>query len=543
MFTELHNQGRHACKRGEYDKALGYFSRALGREKTVQLYDHRAATYEKLKDLKNALQDAKNTIRFGDADPTGYLRAGRVLVKMERSKAALDIYAYGLRHIKHVGQGFEQLKKCHDELLAELAPTNSVDPLTILPRELAASVLEYCTFRERVVICRVSKGWQKFIRSEPNLWTHLDLGIAPRKKVTNKFISVAINTAKSKLTAATLSQLFDFDKALAALLRSCPLEVLTLMQTGMQGPNLVRILQIAKENKKLRLKELKVLIGTQMSQTTLREASIACQSTLEVLSCWHLKAMAFTSTWNTLALPNLRQMNITADQIVGLDPGLNQFLTGSPQLKSLTLVNLDQAHHEAVGRLDLRGTILEQVYLQLCFLDAENLQLPTSVKLLHLVSIGPPLTGSLRLKDLPYLQDVCLDLPALPLQQILAEFENLPALSSPCSQLRSLSVKRASIAEKPAMEILYRLKELRELALLDILDLGDEEIVHMVKALPQLKSLDVSGSNMTGAGIGDMVRMGRLTKIAVKDCHRISHRDAVDFARARGVKVTTHCTQ
>ncbi|USW58024.1 Putative Heat shock protein Sti1 [Septoria linicola] len=551
--TELQNQGRQAYKRGDFVKALEYFNRALGRQQTVALYDNRAATYEKLNDFQKALQDAKGAIRAGDVDPTGYLRAGRILVKMEKSKAALDIYAYGLRHVKHVGQGYEQLEKCHDDLLAKFAPTNSVDPLTVLPRELAISVLEYCTFRQRIAICRVSKGWQKFIRSEPNLWSHLDLGAVRTKKVKTSFVSVAINTAKKKLTAATLSNLFDFDKVLHALLRHCPLEVLTLAQTGMQGRNLLDVLQKVKD--RLVLKELRILPGTEISQTTLRETATACQRTLEVLYCSHLKNMSFTNQWNTLAFPKLKSLSITADQIGDLTLGLPKFLTNTPNLTSLTLINLDRYHHETIGgviRLDLRDTGLEHINFQLCLLGADCIQLPPTTKTLRLVSAGaahasffsdPPEPNSLQLQDLPLLEEAHFNLPATPYDRILSQFETrLPtdhavSGSPPLSNLRSLSLQRARIADIPSYAIPTRLQSLQSLALRDMLDLPDQRIVQIVKELPMLRSLDVSGSQITGAGVGDLLKLGQLTEMVLNDCHKIGHRDAVDRAKKAGVKV------
>lgn len=544
--TNLQIQGRQAYKRGDFNKALECFNRALDRQQTVQLYDQRAATYEKLADFKKALQDAKAAIRSGDVDPTGYLRAGKILLKMDKSKAALDVYAYGLRHVKHVGQGFEQLQKCHDDLLAELAPTNCVDPLTVLPIELATSILEYCTFKQRVSMCRVSRAWQRFIRSSPNLWTHLDLGAA-RSRVKTSFVSVAINTAKDKLTAATLSKLVDFDKVLTALLRHCPLESLTLAQTGLQGHNLVSALQKSKE--KLKLKELKILDGTEMSQTTLREAATACQATLEVLTCRTLKSISFDK-WNTLAFPKLRVLNISAVQFddIALNPNLKQLLARSPDLISLDLWK--RGDGGPMARLDLRDTRLEQVNVRLRLLRASSIALPRSVTALRLVNSEPldsffePLNSNeLQLRNLPNLQVLSLELPQTPFEHILAQFQ--PNLSNdhtahdapPLSKLRSLWVYEGEMGDISTLIMPLRLKELDHLALHWTWDLTDEIIVHLVKQLPMLRTLDVSGSRITGAGVGDLLRMDQLTKLVLKDCYQISNRDAIDQARKMGVKV------
>jgi hypothetical protein len=86
---------------------LHLFNRAIGRSPSLQLHDNRAACHERLEDLPAALKDAKKSIQLGKEDPTGYVRAGRILVKMERKSVALEIYAHGLKSVKHAGQGYE----------------------------------------------------------------------------------------------------------------------------------------------------------------------------------------------------------------------------------------------------------------------------------------------------------------------------------------------------------------------------------------------------------------------------------------------------
>lgn len=107
QMNSLRDQGRACYQRGEYVKAIEFFDRAIGRASSVQLLDNRAACHEKLQDLQSALKDAKSAIQLHREDPTGYLRAGKILMKMEKSTVALEIYAHGLRCVKHVGQGYE----------------------------------------------------------------------------------------------------------------------------------------------------------------------------------------------------------------------------------------------------------------------------------------------------------------------------------------------------------------------------------------------------------------------------------------------------
>lgn len=106
-MNNLLEQGRALYKRGEYQKAIEVFDRAIGKATSVQLLDNRAACYEKLGELSSALKDAKKAIQLHREDATGYLRAGKVLVKMHKEPVALEIYTHGLKCIKHVGQGYE----------------------------------------------------------------------------------------------------------------------------------------------------------------------------------------------------------------------------------------------------------------------------------------------------------------------------------------------------------------------------------------------------------------------------------------------------
>lgn len=103
----LRREGRACYQRKDYSKALEYFDRAIGQAPSVQLLDNRAACYEKINDFRAALKDAKKAIQLQFEDPTGYLRAGNVLVKMEKQSVALEIYSRGLQCVKHVGQGYE----------------------------------------------------------------------------------------------------------------------------------------------------------------------------------------------------------------------------------------------------------------------------------------------------------------------------------------------------------------------------------------------------------------------------------------------------
>jgi tetratricopeptide (TPR) repeat protein len=124
--AQLQEQARAAYKRTDYSKALELFNRAIGRSPSLQLHDNRAACHERLEDLPAALKDAKKSIQLGKEDPTGYVRAGRILVKMERKSVALEVYAHGLKSVKHAGQGYE----VSNPLIGWILFASGIDQLT-----------------------------------------------------------------------------------------------------------------------------------------------------------------------------------------------------------------------------------------------------------------------------------------------------------------------------------------------------------------------------------------------------------------------------
>jgi len=85
-----------------------------------------------------------------------------------------------------------------------------------------------------------------------------------------------------------------------------------------------------------------------------------------------------------------------------------------------------------------------------------------------------------------------------------------------------------------------RLKELKHLSLRACHGLEDDQMAAVASCLPLLQSLDVSGTDVTGAGIKDVVKNG-LKKLVVNDCRHLGL-DAVHWARNQGVKVEYRST-
>ena len=248
------------------------------------------------------------------------------------------------------------MRKSHKELMDELCPPKSVDPLTLLPRELAEFILEHLSFRQRMNACLVSKQWAHFIRSVPNLWQHLDLSGA-RKKVRSAFISRAINIGRSKLTKASLNELYDFDKTLIALVKHCPLEELELCDTGLQCGNLGNILGTSKHFKKLRARK-----GTTLGGDAVRSILERTSLNLEVFDCQDLILRVRFPSRQEITWPNLHTFSATFEngevtvrffrEVISRMPSL-EYLTIKQQGLGTTRKHIDLSRCTKLKSLDL----------------------------------------------------------------------------------------------------------------------------------------------------------------------------------------------
>jgi F-box/TPR repeat protein Pof3 len=96
---EYQELGRRYYKLKQYDKAVESFTQGIETSPTAGLYDHRAATYEKLEDFNAAVKDGREMIKMNKKDIRGYLRTASLLEKMKKPETALGIYKYGMKNV------------------------------------------------------------------------------------------------------------------------------------------------------------------------------------------------------------------------------------------------------------------------------------------------------------------------------------------------------------------------------------------------------------------------------------------------------------
>jgi F-box/TPR repeat protein Pof3 len=435
------------------------------------------------------------------------------------------------------------LKKVHLELMTELSPPTSVDPLTVLPRELAEQILDYLTFRQLMNTCLVSKQWSQFIRRTPNLWRHLDLTHAKRK-VKNTFVSRAINTGRLKLKTATLNNLFDFDKALSALARICPLEELNLRDTGLLSNEIVEMLKSVKT-----LRILRIYKGTTMFSPALSSILQHTSTTLETLVCEdlsvHQRALGFQIP--PCDFPNLQKLDLAWSSAWRGSHLLTQSLSNMPNLRDLKLHELSNTGTHQLFTIDLSGLAsLSTLDLLLDVRKANRIMLPTTVKSLAIGTWKPqharfwddnsglePLQWSL-----PLLEELRLCVAETPFDkfELALRTMGLSDAQKP-ARLHSLSMTASDVRGTLTKETLShpRLAELKHLSLECCHGVDDSHLSLVAATLTKLQSLNVSGTEVTGAGIKEVVNNG-LKKLVANDS-RFVGLDAIQWARSQGVQV------
>lgn len=97
----------------------------------------------------------------------GYLRAGKVLQLLGKNDVALGIYQYGIRNVpadssdarvsawvpsveKHRWRHPQLLRGMYDKLARRCSPPTAVDPMHVLPPEIAEMILAHLSFKNIV---------------------------------------------------------------------------------------------------------------------------------------------------------------------------------------------------------------------------------------------------------------------------------------------------------------------------------------------------------------------------------------------------------
>lgn len=154
--ADWEGQARSQYRAGDYDAALNSISHAIVAFATpvVSYLELQIAAEEKLGHLPEALALTKSLILSHPSDITGYIRAERILRKLDRPEAALKICQRGLKAVPSDNASISRLRQRAEHLERSLIMANmkkrSVDPFERLPLEMIQIVLSDFTFPQRL---------------------------------------------------------------------------------------------------------------------------------------------------------------------------------------------------------------------------------------------------------------------------------------------------------------------------------------------------------------------------------------------------------
>lgn len=437
------------------------------------------------------------------------------------------------------------MQQLHDKITRKLSPAKSVDPLAVLPVELAEMVLEQIGFRHLVNCMRVSRGWRNYVAKIPRLWTHLDLSGA-RRPVSRKFVDKAVRYSENKLRRVTVYRLEHFD-ILRNIAKACKsltdLEFISLPHA--MSSTLVDIVQTASKLEK-------IVVHPQITMDTMGRI-INTKPSLKHIAFHDVKASNHALEWKcpTYDLESCRVQfdrnaprNSSLLDLLHLTPKLEHLdvcniLVGGPLPETLPLTTLMVRKAGFINFPILPRTLTKLV------LDTDHPDIPHNFEHALLQAPLPNLTHlQLTGMDLlsPREMQQLLDLYITPgdANNSILSLDNATPLES--ITIRTLVEEDAGFFLRPDSLLLGSPRILTPaLKHMDIayMPCNDDEIEALLKHKTGLVSIDLSQTQITGASIKMLVDgLPTLKSIRADNCTRITGRDAVEYAARKGVAVS-----
>ncbi|KAH8811917.1 hypothetical protein F5884DRAFT_750254 [Xylogone sp. PMI_703] len=527
-------RGRKRYLLKDYQGALEAFTEAVTSSTGFLLnnaLDLRAATYEKLGELKPALKDAKQMIELCPDLSNGYLRCAKVLQLRGEKELALRIYERGLKKVKAgTDKNRAMLQSMYHKLLQSEKPKKNFDPLVMLPVELSEMVAWNLDLRSRIICLSVSKPWKIFLESRPNLWVSFDATISNRP-ISERALKAFLRRSKYKVDRVKISMSKGYigEKGLAYITQTCQqLSHLEIRPNGIIGRSLLTALPSAKNLSTLSIR-------CPISPTAMLQALELCHQTLVDVEMSIVGATIDDSTPRMLQnwprLEKLRRLFM-----VGKDKQIEvaSLIDSIPNIESLTL--------RGVELINSSGTVDFTSLTNLTQLDLEESirfmpKIPPTVSRLNLA-------GNYKLGAFHRVDGVSdLELPLLEVfdcRQTSLGDSNIATIIAPSVQsgkLKSLSMgeqpQDSNEREEPSK--LPRSETLEILSLCFAPYRTEDQIIAIVSLYPNLQKLDVAGCPVTGYAVKRFVEMG-IKWLDLRWCKDV-RRENVEFARSEGVDV------
>lgn len=439
------------------------------------------------------------------------------------------------------------LQQLHDKLTRKLSPAKAVDPLTVLPVELAEMILEYLSFKNLINCMRVSRGWRDYLQKLPRLWLHLDMSAA-RRPVPSSFVDKAVRRSQYRLERLTVHR-FDRLDVVKNVAKACKnLRDVRILSLPMQtAESLIELVKLSPNLQKFVISP-EITLGT--CAEILRYGPKLRHAQFLVTKSAH------RPDW-TGPLPCLEYLSIAypgRGQVEGAD--INTLLALTPSLSYLDVAKIVVEQPE-IEHLPLKTLILSKTDSSTASIYPASLrdltvespddsawEMETSIRRNSLPNLTRLDLNNVRFLCAPFFTKL-LDRPdperaeanpspqnhrpvnATPLQHLAVRGtldDNVTGLFRTPGNVLSTSPRILTPA-------------LTSLALYD-LPVNDDEIEALLTHKTSLKSIDLSGSRVTGASIKMLVDgLSTLKSIRLDNCDFIVGRDAIEYAERRGVTV------
>ncbi|EGX44325.1 hypothetical protein AOL_s00193g53 [Orbilia oligospora ATCC 24927] len=512
---KLQAEATAAIRKRNFNGAIDKLTEAINMQPPILmgLLDTRAALYDKTEKLKLALKDAKTMMGQEKTNPKGYLRAGKVLHRLDKADLAIEVYKLGIKHaepsdpqLPRLKEILEKAQEKHNKVM-RAAAKKVYDPMQVLPLELLEMVLGYLPFQNIVAMQRVSKTWQRVISSNARFWTTLDFSRA-RKPISKTALKTCINKSKYTLTKAILNRIHNYnDTTLIDMVSICKdLEYMKVMD-GLLGNGIL--------HPEVPLEHLECLyLGpTKRAQALSFGKKEACTTLKRLLV-----------NFADLESASVRRL-VEMESLVGFLPNLQELQLNKIQISG--------------GRLDM--TSLEKLEIFVCRnsgITSGDIRYPSSLKVLDVACTTFAGQNTAENQEtLPRLEMLNVtksNLPKEVLLDLVPPYEN---------QLTHLRIGWANnIRFEDVLENYLGHKSLEGLEELSVE--GDYEYtnrsVQALYDLPCLRKLNFSSTSVNGSGVYQLISNGKsresLKEVIMNGIDRVSS-DLVKFAGDRGVRI------
>ncbi|KAL5120397.1 hypothetical protein ACEQ8H_001687 [Pleosporales sp. CAS-2024a] len=552
---EYQELGKRYYKFKEYQKAVEAFTKGIETTPTLSLFDHRAAAYDRLEDYASAVKDGREMIKADKQDVKGYLRTASILEKMKKPETALAIYKYGMKNVPVSDKNFKLLQQLHDKMTRRLSPATSVDPLTVLPVELAEMILEYLAFRNLVNCMRVNRGWRDCIGKRPRLWMHLNLAGA-RRPVPRKFVDKAVRRSENRLRRITIHQ-FEHVDMLINIAKACKnlnhVEFISLPHAMASA-----LIDMVKHAPKLE----RLLIRPQITMDT-AVSILNAHLRLTEVTFLDVRASRHPVQWEG-PFPTLTSLVMNMGRAPLPAPSfLHDLLLLTPQLQTLHITDPGSVYTRLA-----HVTALPLVTLVVKVVNADIPVLPPTLETVSLEflsghCLSDETTRTLLASKLALLQHLTLmdvnNLSPDRMEQLLDLYTDQDGQIRSLEHARPLAsltirglladhahgtdtlFKRSPTGSVPLLTRSPRIltPALQHLGLANMYVDDDEMDALLTHHQTGLVSIDLSFTRITGASIKMLVdRLPTLKTICADHCERIGGRDAIEYARRKGVSVS-----